>query len=423
ALEDGENIGLRNAAVEALVAIGPDAVGATIEASRRLDSDARKLAVEVLGGIADARGTAALVRMLADGDLNVRVTVAEALGNAALAGETSRAMAIAALVSELADRDTLFKLAVFGSLARLEARLPWSVFEAHVDDPVLRRQVISATARSRDPAAVRVLARATGDPSPIAREAIVILGDLIAESASEGATLDCARAELTKNTERNARRAAADTDDPRGRAGALLVLGLVGAAEDVPLLIDALGDDDVAERAEIALRIAGAKAGRPLLAAASAGTSRVRVAALTLVASLDVVSVTQVRSALRRALGDSSLEVVQCAVEALGSRGDARDLRRMGQRVGDGDERVAAAAAKSVFELAARHVEAARSLLRSRGLWRDSPTLGCILLGAIASVQPMREADARLLQSALANPEPRVRRAAIEALAQGGGDA
>ncbi|HEX3769823.1 MAG TPA: HEAT repeat domain-containing protein, partial [Polyangiaceae bacterium] len=101
ALEDTVNVGLRNAAVEALVCIGPDAVGASIEALTRLDADARKLAAEVLGGVPDSRGTAALARALGDDDANVRVTAAESLGRSAPAGEESRVLAIESLVASL----------------------------------------------------------------------------------------------------------------------------------------------------------------------------------------------------------------------------------------------------------------------------------------------------------------------------------
>ena len=50
ALAEKVNVGLRNAAVEALILIGPDAVPGAIDALGRLDPDGRKLAVEVLAG-------------------------------------------------------------------------------------------------------------------------------------------------------------------------------------------------------------------------------------------------------------------------------------------------------------------------------------------------------------------------------------
>ena len=426
ALEDTVNIGLRNAAVEALVAIGPDAVGATIEAFARIDPDARKLAAEVLGGVPDARGTAALSRALEDDDANVRVTAAEALGNAGLAGEESRTLATEALATTLSTSDTFLKIAVLDSLARLETRLPWSVFESYVDDPLLRRYAIAAAAGSHEPAAVSALAEATGDSSPtIAREALVALGEVLATSPSGDDLFACARKVLASNepARASARRAARNGDDARARGGALLVLGLLGAAEDVPLLVDALDDDDVAERADMAIRLFGPAVVRPLLAVARKSKPAIHAAALALAASLDGAPVAEVRSALRKGLDDPSIEVVSCALEELGPLGDAKDLRRLAKLVWHNDERVTAAATNAVCQLAARHVEAARTLLADARSGHDPLVLGCLLLGAIASTQPLREDDVRLLQRALSHDQPQVRRSAIDALAQGGSDA
>ena len=104
---------------------------------------------EVLGGVPDARGTAALSRALHDEDANVRVTAAEALGNAALAGEESRDLATESLVAALATSDAFLKIAALDSLARLEARLPWSLFAAYVDDPAAAQATPSPRPRAR----------------------------------------------------------------------------------------------------------------------------------------------------------------------------------------------------------------------------------------------------------------------------------
>jgi HEAT repeat protein len=426
ALEDTVNIGLRNAAVEALVAIGPDAIYATVDALGRLDADARKLAIEVLGGVPDGRGTAALVRALQDEDANVRVAAAEALGKAALAGEESRAVATDALVATLSTSDAFLKMAVLDSLSRLESRLPWSLFAPYIDDPLLRRYAIAAAVGSREPAAVKALARATGDASPtISREALVALGEVIAGACDEPHLLEHAREALRYNTKghTNARRAAGDGEDGRARSGALLVLGLLGAPSDVAALVGALGDDDVAERADLAIRLFGVNVVQPLLTAARKARPDVHAAALALVASLEGASVVEVRKALRKGLEDPSIEVVSCAVESLGPLGDAHDLRRLAKLVWHEDERIAAAATNAVCELAARHVEAARNLLRDAKSGHDPLVLGCILLGAIASTQSLREDDVELLQRALSHDQPQVRRAAIDALALAGGEA
>ncbi len=426
ALEETVNIGLRNAAVEALVAIGPDVTGATIEALSRLDADGRKLAVEVLGGVVGAQATTALMRALDDEDANVRVAAAEGLGGAALAGDDMREAATQALVQTLATADLFLKIAALESLARLDAQLPWRMFEPFVHDPLLRRYAIAAAGRSREPDAVRALAHATGDPSPtIAREAIVALGDCLATGPDELRLIDVAREELraTPSGRTKVRSASLDAEDARARGGALLLLGLVGAAEDVSSLVQALGDDDVAERADLALRLFGPSALEELLAAARTASAPVRAAALELAASLEGADSATVRVALRHALDDKSIDVVTRAIEALGSLGEPSDLRRVSSFVGHPDERISAAATNASWELAARHVDAARALLRDTRSGRDLLALGCVLLGAIASTCDLRAEDIRLLERALSHDDPRVRRASIDALAQAGSEA
>ncbi len=425
ALEDLMNIGLRNAAVEALVAIGPDAVSATVEVLQWSDADARKLAIEVLGGLADLRGTKELARALDDEDSNVRVAAAEALGNAALAGEDAREIAIRSLVESLATQDSFLKIAVLESLSRLEARLPWSVFEAHAKDPLLRRYAIAAAAHSHELDAVRVLAEATGDPSTtIAREAIVALGNLVAAQPSEAGLLEATRDALrsTPVGRANTRRAALDAEDLPLRNGALPLLGLAADVRDVPLLVDALGEN-VAERAVIALHLFGSDAVGAMLAASRSARPTVRAAALEIAASFEGIEPELVHRALHEALGDASFEVVATAIEILGPVGDADDLRRIAPLVGHANERIAAAASSAVWTLASSHVGAARLLLGDPRLGSDPLALSCILLGAIAVTQALREEDIVVLKRALAHDRPQVRRAAIEALAQAGGEA
>ena len=427
ALEETVNIGLRNAAVEALVAIGPEAVGAVVETLGRVDADARKLLIEVLGGVPDARGTVALAAALADEDSNVRVAAAEALGNAALAGEEARDAAKVALVGALATSNTFQKIATLDSLVRLEAKLPWAIVEPLAEDPLLRRYAIAAAAASREPDAVRALARATGDASPtIARDAIVALGDLLAVGLEEDAGLYAvARATLaaTANGQNNVRRAALDAEDGRVRAGALLVLGLMGDRGDVPELVEALAEDEVAERADLALRLFGPSAVQPLLEAARSSKSHVRAAALVLAASIEGAEGSVVVAALRAGLRDPALNVLAAALEGLGAIGEADDVRGVAALVGHEDVRISTAASHAVGEIAARHVEAARALLRETRPEQDPAALDCVLLGAIASAQALDGDDIRRLEHTLAHDDPRVRRAAVDALARAGAEA
>jgi HEAT repeat protein len=203
----------------------------------------------------------------------------------------------------------------------------------------------------------------------------------------------------------------------------LLVLGLLRLEQDVPLLAAALGDDDVAERADLALRLFGRAGARPLLAATVHSKPAVRAAALALAASLEGADPSVVLPELRAALEDPSADVVACAVEALGPLGDATDLPRVAGLLGHVDERVVAVVTGAISELAARHVDAARDLLRGRASGYDPLALGCVLLGAIATTQRLQDEDIRILERALAHDHPQVRRLAIDALAQAGGEA
>jgi HEAT repeat protein len=139
ALAERDNIGLRNAAVEALILIGPDAVPGAIDALGRLDADGRKLAVEVLSGSPTLAGMRTLALASRDVDVNVVVAAAEGLRHADLAGEEARELAITTLTSLLGNAHTAVRVAALDALRALDALVPWSSLEPLAVDPLLRR--------------------------------------------------------------------------------------------------------------------------------------------------------------------------------------------------------------------------------------------------------------------------------------------
>src|SRR5262245_31798376 len=66
ALEPGDNVGLRNAAVEALSAFGAAVVSALGSTITSLDADGRKLAVEALSRSGDPSALTVLARLMDD---------------------------------------------------------------------------------------------------------------------------------------------------------------------------------------------------------------------------------------------------------------------------------------------------------------------------------------------------------------------
>ena len=83
ALGAQSNAGLRNAAVEALVALGDTALPVLVASLREADGDTRKFIVDILGSIENGDSRAALIELLADPDLNVATAAAESLGRLA----------------------------------------------------------------------------------------------------------------------------------------------------------------------------------------------------------------------------------------------------------------------------------------------------------------------------------------------------
>src|SRR5205807_2036727 len=141
-------IGLRNAAVEALVGIGPDAVPGAVDALSRLDADGRKLAIEVLGGAPTLAGMRALARSLDDVDPNVVVAAAEGLGKAHLGGE-----------------EDLLDVAAKTLRASPRAHERVRTIAKEADDSIARGAAILALGLVRDPDDVSIIADALADDS------------------------------------------------------------------------------------------------------------------------------------------------------------------------------------------------------------------------------------------------------------------
>jgi len=112
--EPGDNVGLRNAAVEALGAFGSAAVDALAPRVPRLDADGKKLSIEALGRSGEASALDVLRPLVDDVDPNVRVAALEALG--AIGGDRLEA-ARALLMSRLDESRPLETLAALESLA------------------------------------------------------------------------------------------------------------------------------------------------------------------------------------------------------------------------------------------------------------------------------------------------------------------
>jgi HEAT repeat protein len=446
ALDDHVNVGLRNAAVEALIGIGVDAVPSVVDSLSKLDADGRKLAIEVLSGVPDLRATRALIRSLVDADPNVRTTAAEALGAAAGAGDESREEAIESLCRTLSSPEVVLKLAALNSLTRLGARLGWELLAPLMKDSVLKRYAIAAAASIREPDAIAAFATLTGDSSPsVAREAVIALGECIASMRPDDSRIDLARAALiasrdaviqrvrpmAKSSEdassSGSNRADQDANAARVRGSALVVLALLRDRDDIPLLVDALADDTVAEYAEMATRLFGEEALGLMMAAGRTAPPAVRGASISMVPVFGSLEL-KVLDDLREALNATSIEIVVPALKAIGIVGAGGDLKLVAPFALHEDLKVSSAATLALLSIASRHANSARAILASIDATGPEAALGCVLLNAIAHAHaaspnvPIVPTDVAFLKRALSHRDARARRFAVDALATIGGD-
>lgn len=423
ALAEQENIGLRNAAVEALVLIGPDAVPGAIDALSRLDADGRKLAVEVLGGAPTLGGVKALSTTVKDVDVNVVVAAAEALGKAGLAGEEAREIATTTLRRVLERPETAVRAAALDALRALEATIPWSHLEPLFAEPLLRRTALAAAMGSSSPEAILAFISALPDPQPtISRAAMASLGRSLEEGWADADLRDLVARTLRRTPDaRGQLRSYARGADPSLRGGALLALGLVHDPDDVPIIADALADDAVAEHAEEALRQFGHDAIGPLLVTGRTAAPSLRGATMSMLPALAPAE-REPLAALREALADSSPDVLAPALKSLAIVGTIADFAMVKGHTQNADPKVASAAHAALSAIAGRNVAAARESIANVDPRGDEAGWATTVVDALVRANRATPGDEAFLEGALTHREAGVRRAAIDALVAIGGD-
>jgi len=421
ALDDHTNIGLRNAAVEALVLIGRDAIPAAVRALESLDADGRKLAVEVLGGVPDLEGTRALVRALDhDDDPNVRMTAAEALRNARLAGEDARALAIGGLKRALAPARGVTpaqRLSALEALIALEADLQWTEIAPLLEEPLLRRTAITTAARCKDDAAIVALLKLIATSTDgLARDAAVALAETALGDPPDPGVQRLVRDVLDTKAHAQLCRWLSE-DGERVRGAALVLLGVVAQPSDAGLLARALGDPALEERAASALSLMGQAAALPLLLEARTLTHSAAAIAVSLASELIQETTPEHLARFRDALSHPAPDVVSAAIDALGAFGDEEDLARAESLAISDDARVASSARAALAALSSRLPREAVS--RAEAIAPDSTraTAACVMLQGSASKLSPSPSVITYLKRALASGDARARRAAVEALA------
>ena len=421
--EPGDNVGLRNAAVEALGAFGMPAVETLSSRMPGFDADGKKLAIEALGRSGESAALDVLAPLVSDADPNVRVAALEALGAiGALRADDARRL----LVSRLDGAHPLETLAALESLAMIGTSLPFATVQPWLADPLLSRAALALAAESGDPKAAAPLVTAfAAEREPAA---VCALADYV--RASEGARR-AAVAELTRagaGVERLLlgcleRR---DGDAEYARA-ALSVVGALGIAAGSELAVGWLADARCYSEADHALFLLGSAAIPALLRGATSSEPEQAPACLDLLGRLPPEAVTpEARRCLSSALSSPSPDAVRAALGALTRVGDA-DCMPWLVRLLD-DPSLIGSVEPALVAISQRHPERALSFVQLGSLQGSLSHAAAIVIAALAPRGRLGSLDpgdlTAFLVRLLMSTSHEQRRAALVALAElGSGDA
>ena len=412
----GENVGLRNAALEVFARLGHAAVNCLMHAYRVVSHNDLKFIIEALGSVRDPAALPLLVEATRDDDSNVVASAIDAL--ARIGG----ADAEAALTTKLQSSDPFERMAALDGLARVEAPVAWEVLEPLLEDRLVRRVALSVLGRCGSPQAVAPLIDALTDPSAhFVAEAAVSLGRLCEHSREAREAVGEALQSASQGVRAALRMLAHDGSVEQRRAATLLLLF---ARDDASLesVVSLAAEGELTADAQEVLRDWGVTAVGALLDVAGQGRGLTSGTALEIAAdlaqleSLDPKEEARLQREVRSALADHDSGRSVSAARSMvwfASGDDAEALVEAAQR---GNDELARAAAKVLGGLVAVAPKAVLTALREASL---APPAGPHLIRVLASARS--EEAFELLQSALSAESPETRAAAVDALGKIGG--
>lgn len=416
ALGPGDNVGLRNAAVETLAAFGGPAIVALGAALDSLDADGRKLAVEALGRAHDLSALPLLEQLASDADANVRVAVMDAIAEV---GGLSRESAMRVLMAGLLDAEVHVRLSSLGGLQRLKAVVPWERLEPLTLDPMLRASALALAARSSDArAAVSLSAALDDERRSLFAVAVTGLAELVQSGQVSVTALRERLAEMGPRARERLLEAAFSFEEDEAHRAALVVLAVAEEERAIDATLDAFLGERSSREAALALRIFGSRARSRILARIEEGSEDARAACVSLIVSLVPHEGDEaVTTALRAAIRDESPIVAGAALLALATLGEGDDLATVAALVASSHPRIATAAEAALASLAVRHPESARAFVRESMEDERAHTAAAVAIGASSSrLSGHLDRDLAFLDGVLSGPDTRARRAAVMAV-------
>jgi HEAT repeat protein len=417
----GDNVGLRNAAVEALGAYGKDAVEAIAQKLPALNADGRKLAAEALARTALPSALAVLKPLLTDTDSNVRGAALDAIATVG-ASAAPEAFEILSGFLRRSEEEAFVRLCALDGINRLGSLLPWRTIEQMLEDPVLERSALSAAGRSAHPEALAALLgafeRARGGGVSAVLAALVEYARAFAQNHLLLRADGPSRAVVA----RLLALALPSNEDVASRKAALIVAGALGIEQIAPIAAEALADARLLAEADESLSLLGPRAVPALLERAAHADPDTCAACIEIVTGLaDAKSAPLAVLEIRKWLDSAAPVVVRAGLGAITLWGDESCFATVSAWLGN--EEAVSAAETALAALAQRYPDSARNLARHARTEGQEAHAAAVIQTALPC--PIRDTiadDVAYLSVLLSNPAKAVRRAALAGLGNAGSE-
>jgi len=417
----GDNVGLRNATVEALGAYGQSAVEAIAQKLSQLDADGKKLAAEALARTALPTALDVLRPLLTDSDPNVRAAVLDAIAAIGVSAPGEAFEILSAFLKKPAE-EAFVRLCALDGINRLGSLLPWPIIERMLEDPVLERSALAAAGRSAQPEALGALLaafeRARGGGVSTVLSALVEYARAFAQN------------QLLLRTEAPSRAVVArllalslpSNEELASRKAALIVAGALGIEQIAPIAAEALSDSRLLAEADESLSLLGSRAVPALLERAAQADADTCAACIEIVTGLsDAKTTPRVVTEIRTWLASGEPVVVRASLGAITLLGDESCFAAVSPWLENSE--TTSAAETALASLAQRFPDSARKIARKARSEGPEAHAAAVIHSALPA--PIRDTiadDVSYLSLLLSNPAKSVRCAALAGLGNAGSE-
>lgn len=341
-LSEADNAGLRNAAVEVLIRLGPQILPLLIDQVTSEDPDVRKFVIDIIGHMATPESIPVLCQALDDEDNNVRAAAAENLGM------IKAHEAVPDLLDALQKPDLLLRFTILEALGHIAVPVPLTKLAPFKEEKLLRKALLECLGSAGDASAIPELIAALTDPLRNLRESSV---SALAKMAQRYRTeVSEALAEsLDKDHVKTTLLNYLDEGVPEERKKSAIELLGCFADEDVVLRLLMLMDDDhLQQKALDSLIEIGQKTPEILLQLWSRLNTTQRCWVSFVFGETRTKEATDV---LRSALIESDPQIVSMALYALGRIGALKAMPDILNCLNSSDREVQVAASRTLIDL------------------------------------------------------------------------